>query len=80
MEEFLNDSEEADIDLNLVYRWDVYQKEDGGYRAEIFVILQRKGIYQPNIVRDFEQKDVDRFVKYLNKHYDRLKEIWNPIS
>lgn len=81
MGDFLAEFGEADIDMNLIYRWDVKKNEDEDdkYYAQIFIIMQRKGIYTPIMVKDFKQKDVAAFVALIQKHKAKLLEIWKPI-
>lgn len=78
--DFLNDFECADIDMNLVFRWDVYKSEDGLFSAEVFMILQRKGIFKPIAIRSIVESEVDMFVLYLEKHKQKLDSLWNPMS
>lgn len=83
MTEFLDEYEDADIDMNLVFRWDVYEpdadEDEKKWRAEIFIMHQRKGIFAPHIIRKITEGDVKRFVKFLKKHKNYLKEIWMPL-
>ena len=78
-EDFLDEMEDSDIDMNQVFRWDIYFDE-GIYSANVFIIHQRKGIYAPHIINKILEKDVDRFIAYLEKHYMNLQLIWKPIS
>lgn len=80
---FLKEFEDADIDYNLCFRWDVEEKdEDGGsgYSAKVFIMCQRKGIFMPITIEDFPESDVERFLAYATKHWNRLVRMWNPIS
>lgn len=81
MGEFLDEFEDADIDMNLCFRWDVRKKEDKDeYYAEVFIMGQRKGKFVPVTIQNIHESDCARFVAYLNKHYRTLIEMWNPIS
>ena len=89
MTEFLEEFKEADVDMNLVYRWDVYvQEEDdkeqdpglGKYYAQVTIIHQRKGIYSPYQIKNINEEEVKQFIEYLKPHWDKLKEIWLPLS
>jgi hypothetical protein len=82
MSEFLDEFEDADIDMNLVFRWDVHapDEDNKNYKAEVFIMHQRKGIFSPHIIKSFEEKEVKRFVLFLKKHHKRLKEIWMPFA
>ena len=85
--DFLDDFEDADIDMNLCFRWDVRKEVDeetggptGLYSAEVFLMLQRKGIFKPCMIGSFKQEEVERFVKYLEKHHEVLKQMWAPFN
>jgi hypothetical protein len=83
--EFLDDFEDADIDMNLVFRWDVKPRGESGadmgrYCAEVFMMLQRKGIFKPIYIAHINEPEAERFEKYLAEHYETLKEIWAPFG
>jgi len=73
---------EADIDYNLCYRWDVKKHEESGegYYMEVALILQRKGIYMPKLIRSVTDNDVPGIIKYLKKHHAQMKELWLPFA
>ena len=80
MTDFLDDFEDTDVDLNLMFRWDIHKnEEDDGYRAECFLILQRKGIFMSCMIDSIKQEEVERFIAYANKHKKRLEQIWKPL-
>ncbi len=87
MKEFLDEFEDADVDMNLVFRWDVkpdlsdedYETPLGTYYAEIFMMHQRKGIFSPFHIRSITEEDVPRFVEYLKVHQQTLQELWKPL-
>ncbi len=83
MTDFLNDFESADVDMNLMFRWDVREYcqdyERTGFYAECFLMLQRKGIFMPCHIERFEQSEVDRFVEYAKKHKAKIDLIWQPL-
>lgn len=89
MTDFINDFKDEDINMNLIYRWDVYAKRDGdeddeskpiiGYRAQVTIIHQRRGIYNPCQIKNFEQSEVDAFICLIKRHKERLLLLWNPI-
>ncbi len=67
--------------LNLCFRWDIEPNESGdGYRALIFTVQQRKGIFVPIIIHDIKRNEFDRLKAYLQRHWKLLKEMWSPIS
>lgn len=87
MTDFLDEFEGADIDLNLCFRWDVteHMNDDdtagiGLYGAEVFLMLQRKGIFKPCTIRSIEEHEAERFERYLRKHAEKVAEIWAPIT
>ena len=88
MSDFLDEFEgdDVDVDLNLVYRWDVRERYDdddnplGMYKAEVFIIKQRKGIYMPNIIDHVYEADVSRFIEYLQPHQETLRAMWEPLT
>lgn len=81
MTEFLDEFEDADIDMNLVFRWDIHAPDEGEkeYHGEIFIMHQRKGIFAPHRIKLVTENEVDRLVAFLQKHFDRLNEIWSPL-
>ncbi|ALP47558.1 hypothetical protein phiST2_0054 [Vibrio phage phi-ST2] len=86
MTEFLDEFEGADIDMNLVFRWDVkpnLSEEDetplDTYYAEIFMMHQRKGIFAPFFIRSITEDEVPRFVEYLKEHHQTLQQLWQPL-
>lgn len=79
--DFYDDYHDADIDMNLIFRFDISQDDDTGeYSADIFMIQQRKGIFKPIAIDRIEEKDEELMTQLLTKHWERLKEMWNPIS
>lgn len=78
--EFYEEYHDADIDMNLVYRWDIkkFDKQEA-YYMEIFMIRQRKGIYAPIRIHRIFEEDVEIAIKFLTPHLDKLKSIWSPI-
>lgn len=86
MTDFLDTFDDADIDMNLCFRWDVREIMNsdntagtGRYCAEVFIMLQRKGIFKPCGIRSVEENEVERFESYLRKHAETLLEMWNPV-
>ena len=84
--DFLDGFEDADIDMNLVFRFDIHQDRGGddnfvdSYSAEVFIIMQRKGIFKPCYIKSITESELDRFVSYLQKHKNHLNEIWEPLT
>jgi hypothetical protein len=71
---------DADVDLNLVYRWDVHKTDQGSYWMEVFIIGQRKGKYIPVHIESVSEDDVPQIIEYLTKHWLKLNSIWLPLS
>lgn len=80
--EFLNEFEDADLDLNQVFRWDIYGKEDGReMNVQIIIIKQRKGVYMPCHIREYPTpEELTRLEKYLARHWENLNKIWAPFG
>lgn len=85
MTDFLDCFDHVDVDLNLCFRWDIKEILDndenptGEYCAEVFLMLQRKGIFKPCIVETVSESEASRFKDYALKHLDTIKAIWNPL-
>jgi len=81
MSDFLDNYEDSDVDMNLCFRWDIRKEEDtNSYDAEVFLILQRKGIFKPIYIEIIKEEECNRFEKYLSKHWETLNRIWKPFS
>ena len=83
--EFLDDWEEADVDMNLVFRWDIMPRGENGadsgrYCAEIFIMMQRKGIFKPIGIAHINEAEAVRLEKYLAKHLETIKALWAPFD
>lgn len=92
---FMAEFKEADVDMNLCFRWDLFKdcdddeceaesddviEKDKQYYLEIFIIKQRKGIFTPIHIDKFEEKDIPALIEYLEPHISKLKEIWRPFE
>lgn len=78
MTDFLDEFEDADVDMNYVFRWDI-DFHDGSYSAEVHMIAQRKGIFMPQIIERIEEHEVERFLDYLKRHKDVGDLLWSGI-
>lgn len=79
--DFYEEFKDADIDMNLIFRWDIRKREGSGrYSADIFMILQRKGIYMPHRIEYIDEIDVPKFKELMLKHWEKLNSIWKPLS
>jgi hypothetical protein len=84
--DFLIDWEDADLDYNHCFRFDIKQKENDlgdmldEYFGEIFFMLQRKGIFTPCLIENIYQEDEKSIIKFLTPHWEYTKKIWEPFS
>lgn len=86
MTEFLDEFESYDIDLNLCFRWDIKQATDeeteepiDAYRADVFLMLQRKGLFRPVSISSVTEEEAIRFKAYAQRHLEVLKAMWAPL-
>ena len=79
--DFYDEFHDADIDMNLVYRWDIYQREHSKrYYMQIIIIAQRKGIYMPIHIDYIDKIDVPQIIEFMKPHFKKLLSIWEPLS
>lgn len=79
--DFYEDFHDADIDMNLIFRWDIREREESKrHYLEIFMMNQRKGIFRPIYISLFDDKDVDLFIGLLKPHIEKIKSIWKPFN
>lgn len=78
--DFYNNFFDADIDMNLIYRWDIFEQCPGNFSMQVVIIGQRKGIYLPIEIDRVEENDVPQIVEFLKPHFDKLLSIWKPLS
>lgn len=85
MTAFLDEFETADVDMNLCFRWDIREKRDdddvdtGEFQAEVFLMLQRKGIFLPCSIASVSEDEATRFKLYALNHMETLQKIWAPL-
>jgi hypothetical protein len=79
-QDFYDEYQDADIDMNLIYRWDIKKDDDENLYMEIFIIHQRKGIYAPHFIESVSESDFENIQKLLQPHLDKLAKIWLPFS
>ena len=75
----------ADEDWNLVFRFDIYKKEDSEdsenlYSMQIFMVHQRKGRFIPFFIETVYETDFDMIKSYLEIRYNKIQNLWNPFS
>jgi hypothetical protein len=81
LDEFLAGHGSLPDELNLCFRWDVEHNETGdGYRAYIFTVQQRKGVFVPVIIHNIKKDELNRLKAYLQRHWELLMAMWLPIS
>ena len=85
--DFYNEMGNADCDMNLVFRFDIKQKdtditdsENPEYYMEIFMVHQRKGRFVPFYIENVYEEDFELLKEYLEKKYLKIQQIWNPFS
>lgn len=83
-EDFYAEMQDADVDWNLVFRWDIRAHNDEnleeGWYMEIFVMQQRRGKFVPFRIEVVEEKDFPEICDYLKPHYEKLQNLWQPFS
>ena len=78
--EFYDEYIDGDIDMNLIFRWDIHKHEKSDrYWMEVFIIHQRKGIFAAHKISIVIDEDVESILELLQKHINKLKKIWMPI-
>ena len=89
--EFIAEEGDADLDMNLVFRWDWREGEDWGagefkgdvnYRNGhflVFILGQRKGIYRYCRV-EVCRADEPAILEYLKPRWARMQEVWAPFN
>ena len=77
--DFISDMGNSDLDMNLVFRWDVKKCDEVGYYMEIFIIHQRKGRFVPFFIKYIEDKDLHSILEFLKKRKSHLKNLWEGI-
>lgn len=73
MSKFLSQFEDERIIM--CFRWDVLET-DTGYSARVFLVDQRQGIFFPCIIKHFKENEVQRFLRYLDKHRQVMNKFW----
>jgi hypothetical protein len=77
---------ESDEDLNLVFRWDVKEREDddgiglGVFSMELFVMQQRRGKFVPIWIEVVRDEDEASIREYLAKKWEHMRVLWSPVS
>lgn len=70
---------EFDDTYHFVFRYDIH-KDDYGYKLELCIMLQRKGIYTHLYIRNISQDTLDTEVyKWLKGRSEYLKSLWQEV-
>lgn len=77
-DEFLEEWSDADLDMNLLFRWDLgYIQEEDSFYLQLFFIQQRKGIYFVNMIETIKEEDLPKIIEYLKTRKEHLLKLWN---
>lgn len=88
---FLSEEGGADLDMNLVFRFDWYEGEDHGASAfngdryyrngllHVFFMGQRKGAYRFASV-EVCRADEPAVLEYLAPRWEHMRALWAPLS
>lgn len=90
LQDFLDDMSDSDMDMNLLFRWDVSEKNSTDvesdknppkeYYAEMFFIHQRKGNFVCYEIDTITEEDVDAFVYFVKPRYAHIMKLWAPFG
>jgi len=87
--DFLDEMGDADLDYNLLFRFDIkeHDKDDyeegeapDGFYGEFFIMQQRKGRFVVCKVKTITEDDVQLILAYLEPRYEYLKALWEPLK
>jgi hypothetical protein len=80
--DFYEEFHDADVDMNLVFRWDIRKSEEKSkpYYMQVIIIAQRKGIYMPIHIDSVGEQDVPQIEQFMKPHFEKLLSIWQPLS
>ena len=84
--DFYKDWNDMDLDMNMLFRWDIKVCKDEEneqiepeYYMELFYMLQRKGIFKPIHIELIEEADADQIIAFLSVRYAHLQSMWEPL-
>jgi hypothetical protein len=90
--DFLAENGDADMDYNLLFRWDWQERDDEtgepnfngdvNYRNGtllLFWLGQRKGLYRYSTV-SVCRADEPAVLDYLRPRWEHLRSLWEPVS
>ena len=80
-QKFFEEYGEADIAMNLIFRWDIMlDDETNKYCMKLFFMQQRKGRFYCCIVEEVTDEDEQSIREFLKKYLEYIKNLWSPIS
>ena len=62
---------ETDVDRNLCFRFDIHERDNLTYYAEIFIMQQRNGRFWPVFINSVTEEDTELIIKYLTPHWEK---------
>lgn len=69
-----------DDTYHFVFRYDIHKQEDGNYRLELCMMLQRKGIYSNLDIMNIDQTTLDSEVsEWLKERSKYIKHLWGEV-
>lgn len=77
---FYDEYKNADIDMNLIFRWDIKEKDNGMFYMQVFIMHQRKGIYAPHYIDNVVEDDFENIKSLLQPHLDKIIKNWIPFT
>ncbi|WP_454695714.1 hypothetical protein [Achromobacter aegrifaciens] len=89
--DFIAEMGDADLDYNMLFRWDWDEQDDDGnptfngdpyYRngkLKLFFMVQRKGFHSCSIV-DVCRADEPAVIQYLQPRLAHLVSLWEPLA
>jgi hypothetical protein len=88
---FIEEFGDADMDMNLLFRWDWREGEEYGLgpftgdvnyrngRLLVFWMGQRKGLYQYSTV-EVCRADESAVIEYLRPRWEHMRLLWEPLG
>lgn len=89
--DFLSEMADADMDYNLLFRWDWDEEDedckptyngDDNYRngkLKLFFMVQRKGFHSCSII-EVCRADEPKVIEYLKPRMQYLFDLWAPLA
>lgn len=77
--DFIAEMGSSDLDMNLMFRWDISKSDDGLYSMSVFIVHQRKGRFVPFFIESVDDSDVDSILDLLRVRKNHLNNLWEGI-